>query len=57
MLYFITSIHEEKGNESWFILEDYIIEENSVEYKAEDYPYPTRLAVNLKDVKRVELFY
>ncbi len=50
-------IHEEKGNESWFILEDYIIEENNVEYKAEDYPYPTRLAVNLKDVKRVELFY
>lgn len=50
-------IHEEKGNESWFILEDYIVEESINEYKAEDYPYPTRLAVNLKDVKRVELFY
>lgn len=50
-------IHEEKGNESWFILEDYIVEEDNTEYKAEDNPYPTRLAVNLKDVKRIELFY
>lgn len=50
-------IHEEKGNESWFILEDYIVEEDNTEYKAGDNPYPTRLAVNLKDVKRIELFY
>lgn len=50
-------VHEEKGNESWFVLDDYIIEENSKEYKAEDNEYPTRLAINIKDVKRIELFY
>lgn len=50
-------VHEEKGNESWFVLDDYIIEENNKENKAEDNEYPTRLAINIKDVKRIELFY
>lgn len=50
-------IHEEKGNESWFVLDDYIIEENNKEYRAEDNEYPTKLAIKINDVKRVEMFY
>lgn len=48
--------HEEKGNDSWFILKDYIIE-GDTDYSAKDIPYPTKIAVSLKDVKRVELYY
>ncbi|MDO4304786.1 MAG: hypothetical protein Q4D94_12820 [Bacillota bacterium] len=53
----ILAAHEEKGNDSWFVLEDYIIKENGKSYRAKDISYPSRIAVNLKDVKRVELFY
>lgn len=49
--------HEEKGNDSWFVLEDYIVDEENSEYSSEDVNYETRLAINLKNVKRVELFY
>ncbi len=49
--------HEEKGNDSWFILEDFIVEDNDNHYEAEDMPYRARIAVNLKNVDRVELYY
>ena len=49
--------HEEKGNDSWFILEDYIVEEKNANYKAKDMSYSSRLALNLNNVNRVELFY
>ena len=49
--------HEENGNDSWFVLDEYIIEENNIKRKAKDMSYPTKLAINLKDVKRVELYY
>lgn len=49
--------HEEKGNDSWFILEDFIVEEKDNCYKAEDMDYQARMAINLKNVDRVELFY
>lgn len=49
--------HEEKGNDSWFVLEDYIVSENGYSYKSEDLKYPARLAINIGSVKRIELFY
>lgn len=49
--------HEEKGNESWFVLEDYIVKEGDITYKSSDMQCSSRLALNLNDVKRVELFY
>ena len=49
--------HEEKGLDSWFILSDYIIEENGSIQTAEDISHPSRLAINLKNVKRIELYY
>ena len=49
--------HEEKGIDSWFVFEDYIIEENDGSYGSDGISYPTKLAVNLKNVKRIELFY
>lgn len=49
--------HEEKGNDSWFIIEDYIVEEVDEEYASKDIPYNSRLAINLKKVNRIELFY
>ena len=49
--------HEEKGLDSWFVLEDYIIEEDDSSYGSEGISFPTKLAVNLKNVKRIELFY
>jgi len=51
------SVHEEKGNNSWFVLEDFIVKEKGISYRAQNMPYSSRIAVNLKDVKRVELFY
>lgn len=49
--------HEEKGNDSWFILDDYIVEENNLTYAAEDMKIRSKLALKLKDVKRIELYY
>lgn len=49
--------HEEKDNDSWFILEDFIVEEKDNYYKAEDMSCHARMAVNLKNVDRIELYY
>lgn len=49
--------HEEKGNDSWFILEDFIVEDKDNYYKAEDMLYYARMAINLKNVDRIELYY
>lgn len=49
--------HEEKGSDSWFVLDDYIVEENKIKYSSADMEYPSRIAINLKNVKRVELYY
>ena len=49
--------HEEKGNDSWFILEDFIIDNPQNYYQAEDMTCYARIAVNLKNVDRVELYY
>ena len=48
--------HEEKGIDSWFILGDYIIHEQNEEYDSSTYDYSSKIAINLKDVKRVEIF-
>lgn len=53
----VLTYHEEKGNDSWFVLKDYIIEEDNKIYKAEKILFDTRIAINIKDVKRVELYY
>lgn len=50
-------IHEERGNDSWFVLDDYIVEEKDIKYKAEDMNFRSRIAINLRDVDRVELYY
>ena len=55
--YGILDYHEEKGDESWFVLKDYIIEENGNEYKANAIDVESIIAVRLKDVERVELYY
>lgn len=49
--------YEERDMDSWFILQDYIIEENHTVFNSEDVTYNSRLAISLKDVKRIELFY
>lgn len=49
--------HEEKGNDSWFILDDYIVDENGVSYKSKDIKFRSRVALNIKEAKRIELFY
>lgn len=49
--------HEENGNDSWFVLEEYTVEEENSEYESNDIPYKCRLAINLKNVNRIELFY
>lgn len=51
------TLHEEKGIDSWFILENYIVEEIDGSYESERIDYPSRLAVNLRNVKRIELYY
>lgn len=53
----VLAYHEEKGEDSWFALDDYIIEENGHESKAENISYKSRIAIRLKDVRRVELYY
>lgn len=49
--------HEENGNDSWFVLEEYMVEEDDGKYNSNDIPYKCRLAINLKTVNRLELFY
>lgn len=49
--------HEEKGNDSWFILEDFIVEDKDNYYKSEDMSCYARIAINLKNVDRIELYY
>ena len=49
--------HEEKGADSWFVLGDYIVSENGITYASEDMSFRSQVAINLKNVKRVELFY
>ncbi len=49
--------HEEKGNDSWFVIKDYIVESANEEYSSSDIPYKSRLALNLRNVKRIELLY
>lgn len=49
--------HEEKGNESWFILEDYIAKVKDVTYKSNDMQNFSRLALKVSDVNRIELYY
>lgn len=53
----VLAYHEERGNDSWFVLDKYIIEENNQTYKAENVGYDSRIAINIRDVKRVELYY
>lgn len=52
----VLSAHEEKGLESWFVLENYHLEEDGNEYKASDLGYNAKIAINLKDVKHIEIF-
>jgi hypothetical protein len=50
--------HEEKGNDSWFVLKDYVIE--YIDGKSVDsrkISSNTKIAVNLKSVDRIELYY
>lgn len=57
----VLDLHEEKGNDSWFILDDYTIEENNGDTRCSRDMMAkgvnTKLAVNLNGVKRVELYY
>lgn len=49
--------HEEKGSESWFVLEDYIVESSDGTYNSENIKIPHRIAINMKNIDRIELFY
>lgn len=49
--------HEEKGMDSWFVLENYIVEENGKLYETENIGIKTRVVLNLKNAKRIELYY
>ena len=52
-------LHEEKGLDSWFVLKDYICSylDKDEEFNGEDCEYPTTVALNLREVERIELFY
>lgn len=50
-------MYEEHGKDSWFVLSDYIIEENGKAYDSGKSNFPCRIAINLSDAKRIELFY
>lgn len=52
----ILMFHEEKENNSWFIISDYSIKNENEDFSSSRYSYSSKLAVNLKDVKRVEIF-
>lgn len=49
--------HEEKGNDSWMVLRDYIIYEDEEYRDAADFEYPSRIAIKMSDIKRLELYY
>ena len=49
--------HEEKGIDSWFVLEDYIVNEGNEFYSSEDMTIKSRIVLNFKNIKRVELYY
>lgn len=53
--------HEEKGNESWFILREYVINCEDAIRSSKDMIKGNigdcKIAVNLKNVDRIELFY
>lgn len=55
--YGVLTMHEENGTDSWFVLEDYIVEEEGEKYYSEEMSFPSKLALNLKNVKRIELYY
>lgn len=50
-------MYEEKGNDSWFCLEDYVVEEKDRKYSLVKTETPCRIAIRLADAKRIELFY
>jgi len=52
-------MYEEKGEDSWFSLEDYVIEENNtnVDYNSQKMGIPCRIAIRLADANRIELYY
>ena len=52
----ILCTHEEKGNDSWFVIKDYYIEEGDFKYLSTDFEENAKLAINLKDVKYIEIF-
>jgi len=50
--------HEENGNDSWFVFKDYIAEyEDGKEFNAKTCSYPSTVAINLREISRMELFY
>lgn len=53
--------HEEKGNDSWFLLSNYIIEEDGKIYDSEqalkETDMESKMAINLKNVDYVQLYY
>ena len=51
-------IHEENGNDSWFVLTDYkCIYSNETEFDSRDSSNMTTVAIPLREVERIELFY
>ena len=48
---------EEHGKDSWFVLSDYIIQENDEAYDSSKSNFPCKIAINLNDAKRIELYY
>lgn len=53
----ILLFHEEKGLDSWFVLDNYVIEENDKTFISDRITLPSKIAINLKTVKRIELYY
>lgn len=49
--------HEEKGHDSWFVLTKYIVEDNGMEFDSTTIPYDSKIAINIKNVDRIELYY
>lgn len=52
----ILCAHEEKGLDSWFVISNYIYMENGEEHDCSNNVYNPKLAINLKDVKHIEIF-
>lgn len=53
--------HEEKGNDSWFVLSDYIIDEckdgKIITLDSSNYKYESTIAIPINSANRVELYY